>query len=231
MQKQLKQLFTVQGMVKEDTPTYKQFNMGNKALTDAELIASILGKRNMLKNIETAKIMLKDAEYNLRVIARHGSPFITKYFNWTQASQIMAALEIGSRTTDSEFRAKRISNSRDIFDIIQPKVADINVEEFYVIHLNKANVIIDQQRCAIGGISGVVVDVRIILKQALQLCATGIIAAHNHPSGNLNPSDADVAITKKLKEAAALMDISLLDHVIISGTANGYYSFADNGII
>lgn len=229
MNKKLKQLFTVQGMVKEDTPTYKQFNAGNKALTDAELIASILGKRNMLKNLEAARTMLGE-ESNLRVIARLGSPFITKYFNVSQASQIMAALETGSRAMESEFKAKRITSSRDIFDIILPKVADLNHEEFYALYLNKANVIVHTQRLAIGGIGGVVVDIRIILKQALQLCATGLIVAHNHPSGNLNPSEADVAITKKLKEAAALMDITLFDHVIVSGTANTYYSFADNGL-
>ena len=143
---------------------------------------------------------------------------------------IIAALELGRRRNLAEAEQKvQIKSSRDIYEVMYPLIADLPNEEFWVLHLNKANRIIDKERISIGGIGGTVVDVKIILKSALQKLASAMILVHNHPSGNLTPSDADLSITKKLRDAATYLEIMVLDHVII-GDKN-YYSFADNGNI
>ncbi|HRG29351.1 MAG TPA: JAB domain-containing protein [Chitinophagales bacterium] len=229
--KKLKSLFTVSGLALEDTPTYKQINSGNAALSDAELIATILGKRDMIKNLETARIMLKAANNNLRVIARNGYDFVSQYFSPSNTSQILAALETGNRKANSEIRMTRVINSREIYEYMQPLLCDLAHEEFWVIYLNKAMKVVDRVNVSKGGVGGTVVDIKIILKAAITNLAQSIVFVHNHPSGNIMPSDADVKITKKAKDAATTLEIDLLDHIIVSGTANEYYSFADDGTI
>ena len=145
-----------------------------------------------------------------------------------KALAIIAALELGRRRQLSEAEKKlQIKSSRDIYELIYPLISDLHYEEFWVLYLNKANKIIEKEKVSTGGLSGTVVDVKIILRNALQKLSSGIIFVHNHPSGNLQPSDADISITKKLKDAAKLLEITVLDHLII-GDKN-YYSFADNG--
>ena len=143
---------------------------------------------------------------------------------------MIAALEIGRRKQLSEATEKpQIKCSKDIFDIFQPILGDLAHEEFWVIFLNRSNKIMGRMKLSQGGISGTVTDVRVVMKRAIEYLASGIIVAHNHPSGNLNPSESDTKITQKIKEAGNLMDIQLLDHLII--TDKEYYSFADNGIL
>ena len=143
---------------------------------------------------------------------------------------IIAALELGKRRKEAEvFVKKKITSSRDAADFITPLLGDLNHEEFWVLLLDRGNKIIDHFMISQGGISGTVIDVRIILKNALEKLASSLILCHNHPSGTMEASDADLRITRKIKNAAQLMDISVLDHIIIG--QNNYISMADEGIL
>jgi DNA repair protein RadC len=147
-----------------------------------------------------------------------------------RAVTIAAALELGRRRKLSEIPdVVQIKCSKDVADIFQPILSDLLHEEFWILFLNRSNRVINRMKLSQGGVSGTVTDVRIVMKKAVECLASGIIVCHNHPSGNLNPSEADSKITQKIKEAGNLLDIQLLDHLIISD--KDYYSFADNGLI
>jgi DNA repair protein RadC len=147
-----------------------------------------------------------------------------------RAVTISAALELGRRRKLSEAEdVMQIKSSKDVADIFQPLLADLLHEEFWILFLNRSNRVINRMRISQGGISGTVTDVRMVMKNAIECLASGIVVCHNHPSGNLNPSESDTKITRKIKEAGDLMDIQLLDHLIIS--EKDYYSFADNGLL
>ena len=147
-----------------------------------------------------------------------------------KAIAVIAALELGRRRNQSvALKMQQITSSRDVANFLQPVMGDLSHEEFWVLHLHRHNKIINYERISQGGLTGTVIDVRVILKKALEKLATSIIIAHNHPSGNLQASDSDRKITRQLKAAASLMEIPLLDHLIITQT--GYYSFADEGIL
>ena len=123
----------------------------------------------------------------------------------------------------------QIKCSKDVFDLLGPLISDIPHEEFWILFLNRSNKVINRMKLSQGGISGTVTDVRMIMKKAIEYLASGIIVCHNHPSGNLTPSESDSKITQKIREAGAFMDIQLLDHLIVSDKE--YYSFADNGLL
>jgi len=147
-----------------------------------------------------------------------------------KAISIMAALELGRRRKLSETPAKpKITTSKDVYEELFPLISDLAHEEFWILLLNRANKIIDKYRISQGGTAGTVIDIKIILKRAVEKLASSIILCHNHPSGNLSPSKADINITRKLKESAELMDIKLLDHIIIAD--NSYFSFIDEGAL
>ena len=147
-----------------------------------------------------------------------------------RAVTIAAALELGRRRKLTELPdVTQIKCSKDVADIFQPILSDLLHEEFWILFLNRSNKVINRMKLSQGGLSGTVTDVRIIMKKAIECLASGIIVCHNHPSGNLNPSESDSKITQKIKEAGNLMDIQLLDHLIIS--EKDYYSFADNGLL
>jgi DNA repair protein RadC len=147
-----------------------------------------------------------------------------------RAVTIAAALELGRRRKLSEVQyVPQIRSSKDVSDIFQPLLSDLLHEEFWILFLNRSNKVINRMKLSQGGISGTVTDVRLVMKKAIECLASGIIVCHNHPSGNLNPSESDNKITQKIKEAGNLMDIQLLDHLIISD--KDYYSFADNGLL
>ena len=124
---------------------------------------------------------------------------------------------------------KKIGGSRDVFDLFQPLLGDLPHEEFWVLYLNRANTIIDRVRISQGGIAGTVTDIRLIMKQGVEKLAVSMVLCHNHPSGNLKPSEADSRITKKLKESGEILDIAVLDHLIVSDSS--YFSFADEGLM
>lgn len=147
-----------------------------------------------------------------------------------KAINLISALELGRRKKASESKKiPQIKSSKDIFELLSPSFEDLQHEEFHVVYLNRANKVIDIQKISSGGISGTVVDIRMLCKPALLMYASGVILSHNHPSGNLKPSHQDQQLTKKVKEALLLFDIQLLDHLIITDKA--YFSFADEGIL
>ena len=147
-----------------------------------------------------------------------------------KAISIIAALELGKRRKSEEIIEKqKISSSLDIFDFYRSKLGDLDHEEFWILFLNNGHRIINDYKLSIGGITETAIDLRLILKNALERLATAIVACHNHPSGNTKPSNEDIKITKKIKDACKLMDIVLLDHLIISDS--NYFSFADEGIL
>jgi DNA repair protein RadC len=217
----------------EDRPREKLLNKGISTLSDAELIAIIIrmGTRDE-SAVELSKRILNSVENNLNELGKLSVEDLQKYKGMGEAKAIgiVAALELGRRRKLSEgVNRSKIGSSSDIYDIFHPLLADLPNEEFWIILLNRSNKIIDRQKISQGGISGTVTDIRIILKMALEKLASSLILCHNHPSGNPKPSEADISITKKIKESGKLMDISLLDHIIV--TDGNYFSFADEGII
>ena len=146
-----------------------------------------------------------------------------------KAISIIAAMELGRRRrAEDAIELKKITSSKMIFELMQPIIGELPHEEFWVLYLNNSNKVLSKIQLGKGGITGTVVDVRLVFKAAIEMCATGLILCHNHPSGTLIPSDADKQITKKLKAAGQHLDIQVLDHIII--TENGFYSFNDDGI-
>jgi DNA repair protein RadC len=210
-----------------ELPCYRLSELGFYALSDIETLSLIIGSNA----VEKCRKLLNSLNNNLRELAKLSLTDLKEAgLTNREAQAITAALEIGRRKNLSEAMEKaQIKSSKDAADIFQPIFGDLSHEEFHVLFLNRSNRVIGKIKLSQGGISGTVTDVRIVMKRAIEYLASGIIVCHNHPSGNLNPSESDTKITQKIKEAGNLMDIQLLDHLII--TDNDYYSFADNGLI
>ncbi|GET26944.1 DNA repair protein RadC [Prolixibacter sp. NT017] len=217
----------------EDRPREKLLYRGLASLSDAELIAILIGSGNSEETaVELSRRILGTVKNNLNALGKLDVEALKKFkgIGEAKAITVIAALELGRRRNQSEaLKAKQVTSSRDAAEFLQPVMGDLSHEEFWLILLNRHNKIIHYERISQGGLTGTVIDVRLILKKALEKLATSIIIAHNHPSGNLLASESDRKITKQMKEAAKLMEIPLLDHLII--TQNGYYSFADDGAI
>jgi DNA repair protein RadC len=217
----------------EDRPREKLLSKGIFTLSDAELIAIIIGSGTKDESaVDLSRRILNSTKQNLNELGKLSVNDLIKYkgIGHAKAISIVAALELGRRRKLSETVEKdKISSSRDIYDIFHPVLADLPYEEFWIILLNRSNKIIDRFKISQGGISGTVTDVRLILKIALEKFASSIILCHNHPSGNNQPSEADIQITQKIKESGKLMDLSLLDHVIV--VDGNYFSFADEGLV
>ncbi len=223
----------IKDWAEEDRPREKLLKNGARSLTDAELIAILIGSGNTEETaVELSKRILSTTGNNLNELGRKSIDYLQgfKGIGEAKAITIMAALELGKRRKEAEvFTKKTITVSKDAFEYFLPVMGDLNHEEFWVLLLDRGNKIQDSFRISQGGISGTVIDVRIILKPALEKQSSNIILCHNHPSGILHPSQADRQITTKIKDAAKLMDISVLDHIIIG--QNKYFSFADEGIL
>lgn len=217
----------------DDRPREKLLKNGARALSDAELIAILIGSGNIEETaVELSRRILTSVDNNLNELGKKSIDSLCRFkgIGEAKAITIVAALELGKRRKDADvFNRKVINASKDAFDYFQPMLGDLGHEEFWVMLLDRGNKIQDTFRISQGGISGTVIDVRIILKPALEKQSSNIILCHNHPSGTLRPSDPDRTITSKIKDAAKLMDISVLDHVIIG--QNKYFSFADEGLI
>ena len=217
----------------EDRPREKLMAKGITSLSNAELLAILIrsgGKEESA--VELARRILMGAGNNLRELGKLSVNDLVKHKGMgpAKAIAIVAAVELGRRRGRAEIHDKiRITGSRDVYLLFQPVLCDLAHEEFWVLLLNRANRVIDYIRISQGGISGTVIDVRIILKNALDRLASAIILCHNHPSGNLKPSDADRKITSKIRDSCRTMDLQLLDHLIV--TDNSYFSFADEGLI
>jgi DNA repair protein RadC len=217
----------------EDRPREKLISKGARHLTDAELIAILIGSGNLEETaVELSKRILASSDNNLNELGRKEVDFLQTFngIGEAKAVTIVAALELGKRRKEADvFNKNQIKGSKDAADFFQPILGDLNHEEFWVMLLDRGNKILDTFMVSQGGISGTVIDIRLILKKAIEKLASSIILCHNHPSGTLITSDADRNITKKIKEASLIMDITVLDHVIIG--QNNYFSFADEGIL
>jgi len=217
----------------EDRPREKLINKGTASLSDAELLAILISSGTKEKSaVDLGREILSMVNNNLNSLGKLSVADLKKLHGIgpARAVTISAALELGRRRKLSEAEdVMQIKSSKDVADIFQPLLADLLHEEFWILFLNRSNRVINRMRISQGGISGTVTDVRMVMKNAIECLASGIVVCHNHPSGNLNPSESDTKITRKIKEAGDLMDIQLLDHLIIS--EKDYYSFADNGLL
>ncbi|MCX6199007.1 MAG: DNA repair protein RadC [Bacteroidetes bacterium] len=229
-----KDFLSIKSWAQEDRPREKLLLKGKSTLSDAELIAILLRTGVVGSSaLDIAKKILHKVNGDLNELGKLSVAELRKMekgLGDTKSITIVAALELGRRRQSSEVREKPIiRTSRDSFDYIYPEIADLKHEKFFVLYLNRRNQILASKNISSGGVTGTVADTKIILKHALELLATGIVAIHNHPSGNLQPSEADKKLTRNIKDAASLMDIALIDHLII-GDKN-YLSFADEGLL
>jgi DNA repair protein RadC len=224
---------TIKHLAEEDRPREKLVLKGRHALSNAELIAILISSGNKKETaVELSQRILATYKNDLHALGKLTVADLTKFHGIGEAKAItiIAALELGRRRQLSEAETKtKIRISRDIFEVVEPLLSDLAHEEFWVLHLNKANKIIIKERLSSGGVSATVADVKMIMKSAVENLSSGIILCHNHPSGNLQPSEQDIQFTKKIKEACNNLDIVLLDHIIVA--EKNYYSFSDNGMI
>tara|TARA_B100000401_G_scaffold200964_2_gene135504 strand:- start:1388 stop:2065 length:678 start_codon:yes stop_codon:yes gene_type:complete len=212
----------------DDRPREKLIEKGSKSLSDAELLAILLGSGSRNESaVGLAKRILKYAQNNLTELGRLGTDDLMQFKGIGEAKAVIlcSAFELARRRKSEVIERIKITSATDVFNEISPFVADLNHEEFWVFYLNRANIVLRKEKISSGGITGTVIDNKIILKKALLNLASSIILVHNHPSGNLNPSIQDKKVTRKMKLACELLEINLLDHLIIAG--NSYYSFAD----
>jgi DNA repair protein RadC len=216
----------------EDRPREKLLLKGTSALSDAELVAILLGSgTTTLSAVDVAKKLLQGVG-SIHDLARLSIKDMTKFkgIGEARAITIVAALELGRRRKELDPDEKpRITSSNDAYQIVSSHLVDLPHEEFWLLVLNRANRVVRKYQISQGGVAGTVADPKIIFKIALEELASGIIIAHNHPSGNLNASQADIDLTKKIKEGARLLEIQLLDHIIVAGQK--YFSFADEGLL
>ena len=228
-----KPLATIKSWAEDDRPREKLVAKGPVSLTDAELLAILIasGSRNE-SAVDLCKRILASVGNNLGELAKLSINDLMKFkgIGDAKAISIVAALELGKRRRLAEATQREaITCSRDAYDILLPLFEDLKHEEFWVLLLNRANKVVRKEKISTGGVAGTIVDNKIILKLAIEALASGMVLAHNHPSGNLKPSQADINLTKQIKQAAQLLEVNLVDHLIV--TDHGYYSFADEGII
>ncbi|HLV63664.1 RadC family protein [Galbibacter sp.] len=217
----------------DDRPREKMLLKGKDALSDAELIALLIGSGNRRESaVDLSKRILTTSRNSLSVLSRLSIEQLSKYsgIGKAKAIAIVAALELGRRKRLAKALPDHgLSNSEEVFEFMQPRIGELPHEEFWVIYLNNANRVVHTFQLSKGGITGTLVDVRLLIKEAVLVGAVSLILSHNHPSGTLRPSEADRNITGKIKIACDSMDIKVLDHLII--TEKSYFSFKDEGIL
>jgi DNA repair protein RadC len=223
---------SIKDWAEDDQPREKLVNKGKQALSDAELLAILLGSGTVsMSAVELAKQILQGAGNNLHELAKMSVKELQKFkgIGEAKAITIVSALELGRRRKEAEpVKRDKITCSQDVYEIMKPYLLDLPHEEFWVMFLNRANVVIKTEKMSSGGVTGTVADPKIIFKRALEEMANGLILVHNHPSGNTQPSRADIELTQKMREGAKLLDMQVLDHLIF--TDHHFYSFADEGI-
>ncbi len=224
---------SIKQWAEEDRPREKLLMKGVAALSDSELIAILIRTGNDKQSaVELSRDILRYVGNDLNRLARMNVADLMNNFHGVgeaKATSIITALELGRRRKTTGIARQKITTSRAAYEHFVPLLSDLNHEETWALLTNRSNQVVSTLQVSRGGISGTVVDTRLILREALAHYASGIFLGHNHPSGNRTPSPQDTAITKKLKEAAHWMDIVLLDHIIVCG--DSYFSFADEGII
>lgn len=225
--------FSIKNWSQDDQPREKLLYKGKAALSDAELVAILIGSGNRNESaVALCKRILASVDNNLNQLGKQSIKQLTNFngIGEAKAISIIAALELGRRRrAEDALEKKKITSSQSVFELMQPVIGDLDHEEFWIIYLNNSNKVLQKNQLSKGGITGTLVDVRLVLKSALEVGATGLILAHNHPSGTLKPSEADKHITLKLKKAAESLDIKVLDHLII--TEKAYFSFADKSLL
>ena len=216
----------------DDRPREKFLLKGKSSLSDSELLAILIGSGSRNESaVQLCQRILASTNNNLNQLGKISVNQLTNFkgIGEAKAITIAAALELGRRRRAEETQElKKITSSKMVFEIMQPIIGELPHEEFWILYLNNSNKVIHKSQLSKGGLTGTVVDVRLIFKIAFEYNAISIILTHNHPSGKLLASDADIQITKKIKEASKHLEINVLDHIII--TENCYYSFNDNGI-
>ncbi len=224
---------SIKNWAEDDKPREKLLHKGPAALSNAELIAILIGSGNTDESaVELSKRIMMEVNDNFADLARLTIQDLQKYkgIGEAKAITIAAALEMGRRRNTSILNEKpQAKDSKTAFILFQKELGDLNYETFCILLLNRANKVLKTIRISDGGLTGTVVDLRKVFKIAMDNNATSIILGHNHPSGQLTPSEADIQLTKKLKEAGVMLDLPVLDHIIV-GNGN-YYSFADEGIM
>jgi DNA repair protein RadC len=215
----------------DDKPREKLMLKGKHALSDAQLIAILIGSGSRNESaVDLSKRILSSVENNLNALGKLSIAQLINFKGIGQAKaiSIIAATELGRRRRAEEVTELiKITSSKIVFEIMQPIIGELPHEEFWILYLNNSNKVISKSQLSKGGIIGTLVDVRLVFKIALEIGATSLVLCHNHPSGSLIPSDADIQITKKIKLAGESLDIKVLDHIIITETR--YYSFLDEG--
>lgn len=224
--------FPITNWSEDDKPREKLMLKGKSVLSDAELIAILIGSGSRSESaVDLSKRILASVDNNLNALGKLSLSQLMQFkgIGEAKAISIIAALELGRRRRGEDaVELKKITSSKIIFEIMQPIIGELPHEEFWIIYMNNSNKVIAKSQLSKGGITGTLVDVRIVFKIALEMGATALILCHNHPSGTLIPSDADKQITRKLKLAGDSLEIKVLDHLIVTETS--YFSFADEGI-
>lgn len=223
---------TIKEWAEDDRPREKVLLRGITSLSNAELLAILIGSGSRDESaIQLSQRILNAVDNNLYTLGKLSLNDLTKGFKGIGVAKgvtILAALELGRRRREAEPSVRpQIRCSRDVYDLFFPLVADLPHEEFWVAYLNRSNRIMDKVKLSQGGVSETVADMKLLLKGALTILASGIVLCHNHPSGTLRPSSADDQLTRRIQQAAKLLDIQVLDHIIIAD--NRYYSYADEG--
>lgn len=225
--------FPIRSWSEDDKPREKLLLKGKTALSNAELIAILIGSGSRNESaVSLSQRILASVDFNLNALGKLSVNQLNNFkgIGDAKAITIQAAMELGRRRRlEAAIELQKITSSKTIFDIMQPIIGELMYEEFWIVYLNNSNKIIAKSQLSKGGITGTVVDVRLVFKTALELGAVGIILAHNHPSGTIQPSESDKQITRKLKSGGEQLDIRVLDHIIVTETQ--YFSFSDAGIL
>mgnify|MGYP001001303929 FL=1 len=224
---------SIKSWAEDDRPREKLLLKGKGALSDAELIAILIGSGSRSESaLDLSKKILNSIDNSINKLGKLTVLDLQKFkgIGEAKAISIITALELGRRRRLEEaIVLPKITSSKEVFSIMQPIIGELQHEEFWIIFLNNSNKVLYKQQSSKGGLTGTLVDVRLVFKKAIELYATAIILCHNHPSGKLQPSNADKLITSKLKNAGETLDIKVLDHLII--TENAYFSFADENLM
>ena len=224
---------SIKFLAEDDRPREKFLLKGKSALSDSELLAIILGSGNNEDSaVEFARKILASVDYNWQKLSKLSIKDLMKFkgIGEAKAISVAAALEIGRRKAAQEIPEKeKVTSVNDLYKIFSQYLSDLQTEEFWAIFLNQKNHVIYKTQISKGGISGTLVDVRVIFRIAIEHFATSVVVAHNHPTGNLTPSQPDISITRRIKEAGDLLDIKLLDHLIIG--ENSFFSFSEQGLL
>ena len=224
---------TIKGWAEADRPREKLLLKGKSVLSEAELIAILIGSGNSEQSaVELSQYILNTCENSLNNLAKLSVKNLQNFkgIGEAKAISIVAALELGRRRKMAVPNKKvLINSSKDVYELLQGDLLDLKHEEFWLVFLKRNNEVIKKEMISRGGMSSTVVDAKIVFKRALEESAAGLVAIHNHPSGHLKPSRDDTRLTKKLKDAGAILDIAFLDHLIV--TDQGFYSFADENML